>query len=294
MSSRIDRLSLTIHIDLMPGSRVLKIGYTPQSASGPLAMLEGSVSLREEDWQRQLRQRLEQIAQILRAKVAKGEFELDASVVSFATNIWTVTYDVDAADIHMTLAVWDAFPTVYLSLHELTHAQQRLLGSVAATAERLAWEHLRQRVGLDASDAPNVEVLLSYRSTKYEFAEALARRLGQEGIVPFFDKWDVKAGDSIPGKIEEAFGRSIACIIILSDDFTLGQWATAEMETAITKRIQEEYKVIPVLYEKCDIPELLKPLRHVDFSGHDPQTFESKFAELIDAIYGLELNPFRV
>jgi TIR domain len=176
---------------------------------------------------------------------------------------------------------------------DVTDGQHRLLDSVAVSMEKLAWDHLRQNLGASVSKSPRAEVFISHRSSEDAFAEALARRLGQESIVPFFDKWDVKAGDSIPGKIEGAFGRSIACVIILSDDFILGQWATAEMDTAITKRIQEDYRVIPVLYEKCDVPELLKPLRHVDFSSHDPQTFESKFGELIDAIYGLELNPFR-
>ena len=175
---------------------------------------------------------------------------------------------------------------------ELTQGQHRLVDSISVSVEKLAWERLRANLELPTT-VISPEVFISYRSSKEAFAESVALRLGREGIVPFFDKWDVKAGDSIPGKIEEAFGRSTACVIVLSADFTQGKWATTEMEIAITKRIQEGYKVIPILYEDCETPELFKPLRHVDFSNHDPQTFESKFAELIDAIYSLELNPFR-
>jgi hypothetical protein len=48
-----------------------------------------------------------------------------------------------------------------------------------------------------------------------------------------------------------------------------------------------------VLLESCDRPDLIAHLRYVDMSKQDPETFEAKFAELVDGIYGMELNPFR-
>ena len=44
-------------------------------------------------------------------------------------------------------------------------------------------------------------------------------------------------------EIEEAFAASRACLIILSAEFTTGKWATTEMHTAITKRVNEGYRV---------------------------------------------------
>jgi hypothetical protein len=293
MAEHIDQLYLTIELELLPGSETLNIKYRPGSGGLKAPLLEGSLAIPKREWGADLRHRLETLHEIMRSKVARGEFEIDSEVVAVSVNILNLSYDVLLGRITVVLAKWPVLPVRELGLHQLTPAQQRLLHSIAATADRLAWEDLRTRVGLGTSHTAQTELFLSYRSTIQSFAETLAYRLGQEGIVPFFDKWDIKAGDSVPGEIGEAFKRSIACIIILSADFAAGQWATAEMETALTKHIQEGYRVIPVLYEQYSVPELLKPLRHVDFTKHDPDTFEAKFAEVIDAVYGLELNPFR-
>jgi hypothetical protein len=231
--------------------------------------------------------------EFVRGRTERREFEVGKQTGSFSGWLMGVQYGSGARLLTATLTGPGTPRKRTLRREEFTAAQQRLLDSIAASAERLAWEHLRKNLHVGTRDQFHPEVVISYRATKQEFAEALARRLGQEGIVPFFDKWDVKAGDSVPGKIEEAFAHSIACIVVLSEDFKEGQWATAELETAITKHIQEGYQVIPVLYEKCKIPELLGPLRYVDFSSHDPQAFESGFGDLIDSIYSLELNPFR-
>ncbi len=136
-------------------------------------------------------------------------------------------------------------------------------------------------------------MFISYRTPHAQFAESLATRLGQEGFVPWFDKWDVMAGDSLPGKIEEGLRTSVAFIPIITVDYQEGRWATEELESAIARRIDTDYRIVPVLLDQCERPELIRHLRHVDFTGRDPEKFEEKVAELVDGIYGLTLNPFR-
>jgi len=65
------------------------------------------------------------------------------------------------------------------------------------------------------------------------------------------------------------------------------------MEIAITRRVEEAYPLIPILADDCAKPELLRHLVHVDLREQDPEAFESKMAELIDAINRLDRNPFR-
>ena len=180
---------------------------------------------------------------------------------------------------------------VHIDRTNLPRGHQRLLDSLIATIERKSWDDLRASVRAPARR--RFLVFISYRSGHEAFAEALAKRLGQEGIVPWFDRWDVRAGDSVPGKIEEGFRESQAFIPILTADYEQGTWATDELMTAITKRLEEGYRIVPVLLEDCDRPELIRQLRYDDLSAQDPQTYEAKIADLIDGIYGLELNPFR-
>lgn len=294
MTERIERLIVDFDLGVHDGSlSSCDISYTPFSGGNPVQELYSDFSILPEEMEPNLRQRLQRIIELVTRRVGHREFEVQGRRGLLSAALDTVQYVGQNRLILGRIADTTLWSVGSIRFSDLTKAQQRLLDSVLATFERLSWGHLTQKLAVGSPNENHKEVFVSYRATKEVFAAALASRLGQEGITPFFDKWDVKAGDSIAGKIGEAFARSIACVIVLSDDFASGQWATAEMETAVTKSIQEGYKVIPVLYEECHVPELLKALRYVDFSDHDPQTFESKFGELIDAIYGLELNPFR-
>ncbi len=111
-----------------------------------------------------------------------------------------------------------------MMLDALPQGQRRLLDSFTTTLERMAWEDFRNRLDMPKRDE-GLQVFISYRKPHELFAEALARRLGDEGIVPWFDKWDILAGDSVPGKIEDGLRNSIAFIPVITADFSkaLGQ-----------------------------------------------------------------------
>lgn len=118
-------------------------------------------------------------------------------------------------------------------------------------------------------------------------------RLHQEGLRPWLDKWEVAAGDSLPGKIDEALERSLAFVPILTGDYREGKWATEELESALAKRATEEYRIVPILYEDCAIPQLLKPTVYVDCKDHSEEAFERQMRELVEGIYRLTRNPYR-
>jgi hypothetical protein len=180
---------------------------------------------------------------------------------------------------------------------DVTHVSpdvRRLFNDVIASIEAECWKDVARRTGEELVD-DRIKVFISYRrrSDIENFAESLAARLEQERLTTFFDKWDVVAGDSLPGKIEEAFETSRACIIVLSKDYKSGQWATQEMRTAISKRVTQGYRIIPALFEDCEVPELLKDAVRVDFRAHDADQFESQVREIIQALFGLTRRPYR-
>ena len=176
----------------------------------------------------------------------------------------------------------------------LTPGGRALLTDVLTSIEAECWKDLSARMGAPPSDRSGLQVFISYRKRPdvQAFAESVAQRLAQEGVRPRFDEWDMLAGDSLPGKIAEAFEQSQACIIILSRDFKEGAWATREMETAITKGVADSYRVIPALFEECAIPELLKPLLRLDFRAHINEQFEAEMQKAIRALFGLTRRPF--
>ncbi len=121
----------------------------------------------------------------------------------------------------------------------------------------------------------------------------MAHRLSQQGMNVWFDKWEVMAGDSVPGRIGEGFKDSDACLIFMSREYSGSNWCTKEMNTALTKAINEHLTIIPSLIEPCDVPELLKDIKRVDFIEPTASEFEKKLAEVTDAIYKVDLNPYR-
>jgi len=140
------------------------------------------------------------------------------------------------------------------------------------------------------------KVFISYKkqSKSENIAEKIAHKLSQKGIEVWFDKWEITAGDSIPGKIEEGFTNIDACIIFINREYSMSAWCTKEMNTAITKGINETLKIIPSLVENCCVPELLKDQRRVDFINPTQDEFEAKFKEITNSIFKVDPNPYRI
>jgi hypothetical protein len=77
--------------------------------------------------------------------------------------------------------------------------------------------------------------------------------------VPWLDEWSISVGESIPKSISLALRNSDFVLVILSANAIKSQWVQAEWENKYWDEINDEMvKVLPILYQKCDIPDLLK------------------------------------
>jgi hypothetical protein len=296
MADRVERLNIHYQVQIAESGVPLfrSVAYTLVAAGQDLDQFRIEFSSLPEEGG-ELARRTQRLVQALEARFGQRQLEIEGAVVDVRMKINWLDVPVDNGALRLLFgesgrgtAGWQ-----YVEFSELSAAQRRLLDSVNATIDRLAWEDLRRRFDAPGPPRTQLQVFISHRAGHEKFAEALANRLGQEGILPWFDKWEIQAGDSVPGKIEEGLRDSMAFIPIVTADYQEGRWATDELHNAIAKRVEEEYKIIPVLLEHCERPELIRHLRYVDFSKQDPETFESKFGELIDGIYSLELNPIR-
>lgn len=292
---KVERLMMEYVVSVGPGLRpdMGQVSYTPVAGRQLRDELSAQFWL---TWEKrpQLEGSLRRLIQALARRLVRDQLEIQGAVVDVRLEISALWVYVNELRLVLHFGQFDSpAGRCKVAFSELTPAQKRLLDSVNATIDRMAWEHLRARFDVPGAAREELQVFISYRAGHEKFAEALANRLGREGIVPWFGKWEILAGDSIPGKIEEGLRDSLAFIPIIAADYQEGRWATEELQNAIAKRIEQDYRIIPVLLEECERPELIRHLRYVDFSSQDPETFESKFAELIDGIYGLELNPFR-
>jgi len=186
-----------------------------------------------------------------------------------------------------------------ISWDSLSRSQQLVVSNVTSWVKKQAWEDLANKVraisGQPAQKLRSHKVFLSYKklSKAEQVAETIAHRLSQQRIEVWFDKWEIKAGESVAGKIGEGFKESDACLVFLESRYSSSDWCTKEMNTALTKAIDEDFTVIPILVEDCEKPELLKGLKHIYLKEPSHSEFEQKLTEITDAIYRVDLNPYR-
>jgi len=282
----------------------LMVDYTPigvdaEGQEAPVKEYQAQASFEFDSIQDGLKRKLDRLADYARALLDIPEIELHG--VPLRGSPMLGYYQVHAGP--RLVVGYFASPgsrgwlSVSLTGERIPDGAQRLIENLFPMCEQLAWTDLHKRLGSGgASPDSRKHVLISYRSGSEErqkFVEAIAHRLGREGFMPWYDKWEIKAGDSIVRELNAGLENVAAIILVLTRDYPGERWARDEFETAITKRTQQGIRVIPVIYEQCDIPELLRPLRYADCSDHDEAQIERQFREVIDALNEIELNPYR-
>lgn len=137
------------------------------------------------------------------------------------------------------------------------------------------------------------KAFVSHQDADKEFTEGLAKHLRLNGVDVFFDKWDIKGGDSIPEEIEGGLLKCNIFLFILSPAANESKWVQGEYHAFLTRKMREEaLRIIPVLRKTCEIPPLISPLRYIDFRDFDHTDManfkindEGPFKELMDSIF---------
>ncbi|MGW4160344.1 toll/interleukin-1 receptor domain-containing protein [Streptomyces sp. NPDC004788] len=80
----------------------------------------------------------------------------------------------------------------------------------------------------------------------------------------WLDEWEIRPGDSIPGKVNQALDLVDTVILFWSADAAGSAWVNTEMESALTRKLTEDgFRIIPVKLDGTPLPPLLRPLMYV-------------------------------
>ena len=140
-------------------------------------------------------------------------------------------------------------------------------------------------------------VFLSHSSDDKSAVEELARRLAEEGIQGWLDKWNLIPGDPWQPAIEKALAESETCAVFVGPS-GIGPWQNEEMRAAIDKRVRDSgrrFRVIPVLLpgaeraERSSLPTFLVATTWVEFRASLDDA--DAFHRLVCGIRGLEPGP---
>jgi hypothetical protein len=145
-------------------------------------------------------------------------------------------------------------------------------------------------MGFDAhSDGRSYDVFLSYNSEDHNVVEAIARKLRDEGLEPFFDRWYLAPGARWRPKLEDTLSSCKAVAIFVGPG-EMGSWQQREVDVALDLQSKNpNLPVIPVLLPGCEPPlGLLRQLTRVDLRS---EVLDRGIAILIKAARGEAPGP---
>lgn len=98
----------------------------------------------------------------------------------------------------------------------------------------------------------------------------------------WLDSGEIKPGDSIPGKVNEALSLADVVLVIWSRNASNSRWVGAELDVAITRLISNDdsVRVISVRLDDTELPPLLAPRSWLPLGEDDVNAVTRKIANL--------------
>ncbi|MEM9555617.1 MAG: toll/interleukin-1 receptor domain-containing protein [Acidobacteriota bacterium] len=109
-------------------------------------------------------------------------------------------------------------------------------------------------------------IFLSHTGADKPFVEKLARDLEKIGARAWFDRWEIKVGESITWKVNDGIQENEFLAVVLSPEALESEWVRAELGAAFYRQMKERRVVIlPILLRDCEVPVLLADRKYADF-----------------------------
>lgn len=114
-----------------------------------------------------------------------------------------------------------------------------------------------------------MRAFLSHSSADKPLATMIFRILRDKAIDVWFDRLELRAGDSLLKKIAEGIGNAEYLLILVTENSKTSAWVEKELSIALTQEVNGVGpKVIPLLLKGCDIPTILADKIYVPIDEH--------------------------
>ncbi len=128
------------------------------------------------------------------------------------------------------------------------------------------------------------QVFISYNSADKDVARDLGLFLIAEDVGVWFDEWEIAAGDSIVDQINAGLKGCTHFLILWSKNAARSNWVRRELSSTIHTALQSDApKIIPVVLDEAQLPELLRDIRYIHYRGGD----ENDRRALVQAVRGV-------
>ncbi len=152
------------------------------------------------------------------------------------------------------------------------------------TSADAANQLIRDSIGPEKADPAREKyhgIFLSHTGLDKPFVRRLRDDLRAHGVPRVWvDEAEIEIGDSLIAKIEEGMKVCRFIGVVLSTKSIRAPWVKKELNVAMNREIAGgEVVVLPLLYERCELPEFLKGKLYADFT--DPDTYEEVLGKLL-------------
>ena len=127
------------------------------------------------------------------------------------------------------------------------------------------------------------KMFLCHSSDDKPFVNKLANNLQRSKIPVWFDKWNIKVGDSIVDEIDKGIEESDYLGIVISSSSLDSGWVKKELNAGIVKELErKKVVVLPILIDDVwdKVPSFLREKRYANFKAR----YEDGLEELMDKI----------
>jgi hypothetical protein len=124
------------------------------------------------------------------------------------------------------------------------------------------------------------DVFLSHKGAQKDWTENLARRLRDDGLKVWFDKWVLPqhAGRNWIDELRDGVESSRKAILVFSPEFLAGDWPTFESTIIqLIDPVGRLDRIIPLLHTPCKIPKHWAFRQALDFTNAPIGTEEFEF-----------------
>ena len=135
------------------------------------------------------------------------------------------------------------------------------------------------------------DVFISHSSKDKPAVRELAQRLKADGLHVWFDEWEIKPGDIIGLKIEEALEQSRTLVLVMSANAFASDWVTLERHTALFRDPTNAWRrFIPLRLDDTEIKDTLKQFAYVDWRQKSDEHYK-KLLNACQMTEGLSTKP---
>jgi hypothetical protein len=119
--------------------------------------------------------------------------------------------------------------------------------------------------GLARLTKPLIHAFICYASEDRNWARELAAAISQMGAHVWLDEREIRVGDSIVRRINDALGVVSHVVVILSKNSVRKPWVQHELSSALMLQLSKKrITVLPVRIDDCEIPAILADIKYAD------------------------------